>query len=165
MKKPVFKIGQKVKIINPEIFVRCGYPLTIEDELKLITNEEKMAILKLLPSHNNYNFLYHKYDSHLDKILSEIAFCRLKEKGFGGPERKIYTEHRPALLNKIVTIENKRVVKTGKYEKGYTSGWETPEYNPPFLGKEKSNVLLKFYDFDNYGFLLEIEEKNVQKID
>ena len=51
----VFKIGELVKIINPEVFVRCGYPfdkkyakenlITKEETEKISLNKAKVNLL------------------------------------------------------------------------------------------------------------------------
>lgn len=168
MKKQVFKIGEKVKIINPEFFIRCGYNLTIQDGLNMITPEERQVILKMLDKKSQFNYSYHGGDKIFDKILNEIAYSKIRGMGFGGKERKIFTKRIENLTNGTGTIISKKTVKTGKYESGYVSGWETPEYNPPFLGNEKTHIILSLDLVENpdeiYLDALRIEEKNVEKI-
>jgi hypothetical protein len=165
MKKIVFKPDQRVQIINPEIFIRCGYNLTKKDGLNMISDEDKATIAKIIGGRTAYNLSFNGFDGIYDKVLDEIAYSRIKEKSFGGSERKIFTELKEKYRNQFAYVNSKRIVKTGKYEAGYTSGWEQPEYNPPFLGAEKSNIILNLgcedwgLSFEDYSF--EIEEKNV----
>ena len=47
-RKNVIRVGDKVKIINPEIFIRVGYPLTTEMIKESHITEEQKALLDKL---------------------------------------------------------------------------------------------------------------------
>ena len=47
-KEQVIRIGDRIKVINPEIFMRCGYPLTIQDGIKMLSPEEIKCINQLV---------------------------------------------------------------------------------------------------------------------
>ena len=168
MKKTVFRIGDKIKVINPEFFIRCGYKLTKEDGLKLITEDEKKTLINLLGGNHIDNLVYKGYDRVYEEILDRIAYSRISKLGFGGPNRSIFTESKPEFLNKEFTVIGKKVVQTGVYQAGYTSGgWDGYESEAPYLSNVKSNVILKlmindgYIHYDDYW----IEEKNVVKIE
>lgn len=168
-RKDVVRIHDRVKIINPLIFVRCGYPLTI-DIVKdtVITQEQKDAIITMLKS---FGINYVDGDAY-DKILYEMARIVLRQLEWGGVERKIYTTFRPDLINVTCQVVSKRVVKTGVHESGggWTSSyWGEVDYEPPCLMNEQSHVILEIYtDGCNgnipFGNKIEIERCNVIKI-
>lgn len=184
-RKNVIHPNDRVKIINPLIFVRCGYPLTI-DIVKdtIITQEQKDAIITMLKSFS-INYVDAEVKSNLlvlygwndagnayDKILYEMARIVLQQQRWGGVERNIYTEFRPDLINVTCQVSSKRVVKTGVHKSGggYKSDyWGEVDFEPPYLSNEKSHVILEIYtDGCNenipVGNKIEIEQCNVIKI-
>ena len=189
IRKNVIRIHDRVQIINPQVFVRCGYPFTI-DIVKntIITQEQKDAVVKMLKS---FGLVYiptanrltntdwfsgyvgsEDADDAYDKILYEMARIVLRQKKWGGDERKIYTEFQPDLINATCQVLNKRVVKTGVHESGggYTSDyWGEVDYEPSCLAKEQAHVILEIYtdgcnEFLPLGKKIEIERCNVIKI-
>lgn len=171
MKKIVYHIGDKVKIINPLFIQRVGYVWDKKYVIKnVITPEQKQALEEFLikcgfvsgtSGGGLFSYAY-------EEIMERLAYWVLRKEGFGGKERSIHTKLRETAREKIATIIKKRVVKTGKYTEGRTTGWEEPEYNPPYLSNEKSHVLLTldYYFDDNLGmeddiWPPEIEECNV----
>lgn len=174
-KKTIIRPGDRIKIINPEFFVRCGYPLNKEAGLKLITEDEKKKVSELvglnhIPTVSSlqfYNsFLIHKENIY-NNILDRLAYLKIKEAGFGGNERKIFTELKEKYRNCECIIYSKRIVQTGIRECYSDGDWESSYYSSiPYLSQQKSHVILKINVIDNNYLLenLEIEEKNVIKL-
>lgn len=167
----IIRVGDLVRVINPQVFVRVGYNLTKQIvKESLITNEEKTSIAQLISKKETaYNLdLWSPVENKVfDEMLDSLAYLKLKRNGFGGKERKIFTEYNSDLLNKELKVESKRFVKTGFYQPGGVFGYFEPEYEPAYLEKEKSNIILKLYDPDNLDLCVspvEIEAKNVLKI-
>ena len=170
MKKQVFHVNDRVKIINPLFFQRVGYPLNKAAGRELITEEEKQRVSELLDAPCCLeNGRIRRLDNGMsDKIYGEIldrlAYWKIAQRGFGGKERKIFTERHSEFLNKIGRVSSKKVVQTGNYE--YGQCYET-EYNPPYLGDVKSHVILEL-EMDDWetidGNLPRIEEIHVEKI-
>jgi hypothetical protein len=162
VKKIVFKVGDSVKIINPEIFIRCGYPWSKKYvEENIITPEERQKIANLL----GYEFVELVGDrawKSYSIILGALAYNKLRANNFGGRERSIYTENRTELKDKIFKVSGKKTVKTGKYVSG--SCYED-DYEPAYLECEKTHVILSVYDDDFICSDFQIEEKNVEKVD
>ena len=179
-RKDVIRICDRVKIINPQIFLRCGYPLTkqiIKDTV--ITEEQKDLIeemFKLFGVHSCRQssdiFLATdiKNDRYYEKVLDVMAEVVLGQKQWGGSDRSIYTENRPDLLNISGQVISKKIVKTGRYTSGHSScnyygGYD--DYDPPYLENETSHVILKVC-VGNPSFIfgeeIEIEKCNVEKI-
>ena len=66
-RKNVIRIGDKVKIINPEIFQRVGYPMTTQIiKESHITDEQRRLLDKLMETTGN-----HKYELYKDVINPE----------------------------------------------------------------------------------------------
>jgi hypothetical protein len=187
-RKDIIREYDRVKIVNPQIFVRSGYPLTIQMvKDTVITKEQKDAIWTMLKSFNVRKVpgdilpgvyeMKDLWDKDYSKVMDVMARIVLRQQGWGGSERKIYTEEIPGLLNATGEVWNKRVVKTGIYCAGctYKKYWdEYDEYDPPGLADEKTHVILKVYvtpTCDNIsgkllcGGDIEIEKCNVVKID
>lgn len=172
MKKIVFRHGDKVKIITPEIFVRCGYPKTIESETKVVIEEQGNRLIEMLKELGLRNSLSggHYFTRVFNKIAREIAYGRLKQNGFGGCERKIYTRTED-IKDKKFEVVGKRCVKTGVYNAPsggydyYSGGYDC---DPGYLGNEKTHVILEIQPCDMISFIrerpLEIEEVNVEKL-
>jgi hypothetical protein len=172
MKKIVFRNGDKIKIITPEIFVRCGYPKTIESETKVVIEEQGNRLIEMLKELGLRNSLSggHYFTRVFNKIAREIAYGRLKQNGFGGCERKIYTRTED-IKGKEFRVVGKRRVKTGMYNApsgGYDSYNGEYDYDPGYLDGEKTHVILEIRPCDIIQFItefpLEIEEINVEKL-
>ena len=165
-KSPVYHIGDRVKIIKPEIFIRCGYPKTKADFA--ITPEQRNKLEDLLISFGiaKDSFLYYRYDNSLDRIYDEISYLQLAKANFGGNKREIHTTTDFNILNITGEVISKRTVKTGVYDYGYIDF--EGNSNPPSLHKEQSHVILKIDVASLYSNVIpyleiETEEKNVIK--
>jgi hypothetical protein len=156
-KANIIRPRDRIRIINPEIIDRWGYPLTtqiVKDTL--ITQEHKDAIyamlakfrgcpqpsvpLLTLPPEDDYDEAY-------EKVLHAMAYEMVRQKGFGGRERKLFTTKRESLRNKTAVVMDRKVVKTGKYHSGgggysYDGDWD---YEPAYLEDEKTHVLYRIY--------------------
>lgn len=176
--KPLFKIGDKVKIINPERIVRVGYPLSREMVKKTITSDELDTVAKLLGYSNNINLIHGSNQRILnaaDKILDNIAYVRLVKQGFGGKERKLYTELLTEYKDKIGIIEAKKVVRTGNYYpawSGHDSYTGEYDYEPGGLDNAKCHLILGLSFGDSFCWQVKtsyesqfwIEAKNVIRV-
>ena len=163
--KTVYRVNDRVKIINPDFFVRVGYPWTVEYGVNtLVTSEEKEKIKELIGINNiDREYLLFEYENIFkvnlfDKIVEELARYKIRAGGFGGKERSIYTEKIEEFKGKIVRVTSKKVVKTGSYNHG---SWHEDDYCPAYLSNEKSHVLLEVYTSSGHRF---IEENNVELV-
>ena len=155
----VFKCCDIIRIKNPEFVLRVGYPWD-KDYVKkhVITPEQKEAIEDMF---SKFGFGVKTEDGYLapvnawfgtahDKILDEMAYWILKEKGFGGSERKLHTVLKEKYRDKLAEVRFKRVVKTGTYQYGSRGSYYEPDdYSPPYLSNEKSHVLLNVEIFSD----------------
>ena len=179
--KNIIRVNDRIKIVTPNIFERCGYPLSkkmIKDE---ITSEQKKSVFdmlgtfgisvynanieKLLLDDNKNGILY-------EKIVDIVAGGILRQRGWGGKLRSIHHKYVPELKDTKCMVISKRIVKTGTYNHGYSNldYWGEYSCEPPYLSNEKSHVILMVNingsDFinDSHDFI-EIEACNVEKID
>lgn len=182
-KKEVYRLHDRIRILTPEVFIRCGYPLTTEMISESMTEEQLKAIHEMfekfgirtdpskVPATNKY---FTEIQSINDKpfqfVRNVIARELLGQKRWGGPERKIYTELRSEFLNATATVYSKRVVKTGTYMPGWghTSYFGEYDYEPAYLDGEETHIILTICT--DYGSTypsqqFEIDERNVVKID
>ena len=162
-----------------QTFVRCGYPKTLETEEKFVLETYKNDIVSLVKKAKAYEAGVHfgiltdeDYSFCANEVARRLAYHRLKNHGFGGNERKIYTKEEPELLNRFFIVHDIRFVKTGEYCKGGWSGsYDGDEYEPAYLSGEKTHKILsirEIYDPNSHKMLFssyDIEASNVVKIE
>ncbi len=183
------KIGDYVRIDNPEMFIRCGYPLSLEDVRKEIKDNNFIDIEKFIISmvygednvkdFNLNNVLSHK-DTYLNQskssqaIINILAYEILRHRNFGGRERSIHTKTVEENRGKIFQVTGTKMCVTGNYVAGSCSQdyWSGEyDYEPPYLQNQKSHRILSVYiPIDKiipYGITNDnmIEECHVTKVD
>lgn len=175
------KVGSHVRIINPQIFIRCGYPMCISETIKTI--DPKIVIAAMVSTgagtYDEISTLIKRHPHHhihraYKKIISGLALAKMMANSYGGSERKIYTEERPEFKDKIVIVESKRRVVTGSRWPGCGPGYYGDEAEGPTLENQKHHVILSFWTVfygENErisggitisGDTLEIEQSNVE---
>jgi hypothetical protein len=181
--------GDWVRIDNPEMFVRCGYPFSKEDMRKEIEREHLIDIEDFIDrigwgKPEKEMSLSRKFnpnqglDRSTRKIIDILAYERLKAKGFGGRERQIHTEYAPDMKGKIFKILDTKCCMTGKYfapSGGYDPWSGGYDYEPGGLLNQKCHRILRldeeaygqpcvhfFSKFNEYGY--RIEDIHVTKI-
>lgn len=178
MKKNVIHCGDIVKVVNPEFFIRCGYPLSIKDGIKMILENDSLERQSVLKISEVFGINIDSY--RFQEILKTLSYFKIKKEKFGGKERKIYTRRIEDQKDKFFKVYKKKTVMTGNYVSG--CGYSTidgDEYDPPYLDKQKAHQILYIeqYDivqnftrsryidinFDDDLYPLAIEEINVEK--
>lgn len=162
------RVCDRVRIVTPELFIRCGYPLTLQSETAAVQEEFGEQIQELLLKsgmhHDGLSLSSHRsmLQETVKKVAREIAYGRNYQKHFGGSERKIYTQTVEKWRDKIVQVKGIQIVKTGHYMSGGFSDYERWEYEPPELESQKAHKILFFSDesFEELG----IEAIHVEKI-
>ncbi len=147
MRKNIIRVGDRVKIINPAIFIRCGYPWDkqyVKD--KIFTEKQKKDLHHLLESfgfsanrfdlssylNSGEKFTTERNEALYEKLLDELAYAALKKNGFGGKERMLFSKIRPEFLNKTGIVCLKKVVHTGSYIRGLFCEQEG-DYIPAYI--------------------------------
>jgi hypothetical protein len=160
----IIRIGDTVKIINPEIITRIGYPMSFNDACNEAEREHHEKILEFLGKvfpdtiisdgilkNSRISYNLHKLKAY-DKIVRALGYEILGNKGFGGKEKKIYTEHRPNLLGITIDVLDISIRKTGIYypASGGYDYWGEYDYEPGGLNKIKTHKILELnYWTDN----------------
>jgi hypothetical protein len=171
-KQTIYHVGDKVRIVEPLQVVRVGYPLTMTDASNAAEEEYADKILPFMRDLGliqNDHFGGMNFDGRLyNDLLNALASHWIRSKGFGGKERKIYTEVNERLRGTSGwTVLSKRHVKTGTYcSGGYSGGYDgEPDYDPPYLSNEQTHTLLTIEppDWKLSLTAIEIEAVNVEK--
>lgn len=173
--KTKIKVGDRVKIINPEFFVRCGYDNNLKSQAELIESNHKRDILDLIgkvfprkavwnPSGSLPDEYYHEgfrtnLDIAVNKIASALAYEAVKRDMRSGAERKVFTKRRDLTIGwdcYNLEVEKVKFVKTGKYVPS-SSGYE--DWEPGYLSGEKTHRILQLETGDW------IEDIHVEKVE
>jgi hypothetical protein len=161
--------GDWVRIDHPEMFVRCGYPLSIKEVRKQIEKDHRNEIEDFVdkvargaPSdEDGENWLTRRSILSRSRIMSRsvrqivdaLAYERIKAQGFGGRERKVYTEYVEAMKGKVFKIESTKTCMTGEYydsSGGYDSWSGEYDYEPGGLMNQKCHRILQL-GIEGYG--------------
>jgi len=160
----IIRVGDLVKVMNPRVFERCGYPMSFEDAVKEVENKYGDKIKEFIYSIEDEARTYvmgftldrneiTNNDPTFNKIVRALAYNYLGRKKFGGRERKIYTKEVGHLLHRLVVVCKVRFVKTGFYMPGggpyYSYEDPYPEYDQAYLDKEKTHKILSVSSVTN----------------
>lgn len=168
----IIRRGDMVKIIKPEFFVRCGYPMDFKDAYEYVDRNHNDAIHRLINEIGDYKTGLSGKEFWFPtgvyrKVVRAFAYDYMKARKFGGNERKIYTKPVPAAGGKVFRVLGVRSVRTGIYTPGSpTRGYDAvdDDFQPPFLREEKAHKILEL----NYHTMVEdfvsIEAANVEKV-
>lgn len=168
-RKNIIREGDMVKIVDPQVFVRCGYPLSFQDALEKVVElhlDKTLAFLSDigLPAVIKPTFMspppddsagirdmsspVDKMPRHLQEIMRALAYAYVRKEGFGGNKRQIFTETWPDLMEKKAYVQGIKYCKTGKYFR--PRSWQTwtdygyeYEYDPGGLSHEKTHKILQ----------------------
>lgn len=151
-KSHVYRVGDKVQIMENDVFVRCGFPLTKADirtdyeKMREVYNSIDEVCTKIFCDKNKPWYTDGIWDHKIRDIMEkQLVFGILKAKNFGGNERKIYTEKIGLNNLDVAEVISKKIVRTGVYEKGKIKG--------------RNNVIL---NINKNGHTCWIEAKNVR---
>jgi hypothetical protein len=149
-KKDIIRIGDYVRVVNPLVVDRVGYPLCKMDMVKKQTPEQIKSIEDMLKAFD-YVRPYseegsRQYDFCIESIRYRMAAVMLRSEGWGGQTRTIHTVTLPDMRGQRAEVVGRRVVKTGTHCSGYMSydyysGGE--DYEPSTLSDEKTHVIYK----------------------
>jgi len=151
MKKRIIKAGDKIKIITPQVFKRCGYPLSYEEAEKYIEDNHKDKVFNVISSvvGEDYYDIFNprrEYTRSYRKIIEGLALEYLESKSYGGKTRSIHTEFDLELAGKYATVKEVKVHQSGTYVSGgggYCSYYDGEhDYSPPYLTDVKCHRIL-----------------------
>ncbi|WP_372395228.1 hypothetical protein ABMY26_07095 (plasmid) [Azospirillum sp. HJ39] len=142
-KKNVIRVGDKVRILDPRLFIRCGYPLCHKDVMADL-EENRSADVQAVAE----KFGIAGQGVVRDRLVSALAYGILRSKRFGGYERSIHlTDPRDHLGGLVATVADKAVVVTGSY---FPPSGHCDDYDPGGLDGAKSHVILTLYAWDDH---------------
>lgn len=158
-KAPAIRVGDRVRIVRPALFVRCGYPLTkadVREELK--ADEERRTRIETFASAEGVREdLRYRF---VREVLDALAHAELKRRGMGGRTRTIHTEDEPEFVGRVATVVGVSFVKTGEYVPAlHYSSLDGNEYDPAYLADEKTHRILRLADP-----CCQIEAANVERL-
>lgn len=162
-KKEVIRVGDKVKIVNPKLIKRIGYPLDIETVIRnQMTKDDAdkidkliIDVLQLQPKINGsipFDYSSSILKTHnrgkreerlFDMIVREVAYIKLQKQGFGGNERTIHYDETindlDSLKGLIFEVVDKKICKTGTRMEGW---WDGEEGESPSFKETGTHVIL-----------------------
>jgi hypothetical protein len=170
MKKDTIRVGDRVRIVNPEFFIRCGYENNHQDAMKQIREEYGEKILRFIydweaslhsvPSADSKISLslisFDQYRTELrnphsyDRIISALAYDLVARNKKSGAERKIFTERLERYKDDIFTVSGAFMCMTGFYYPAggrYDSYTGEYDYEPGGLDKMKAHRILELREF------------------
>lgn len=155
-KKYRIKADDRVRIVNPVIVLRVGYPKTVSDYLKEAESLFKKSLLDVIGPRE------------ADMALSKIAYGLAKRDGFGGSSRTLHTKVDELMRGAEFTVIDCKTAKTGEYfpPQGGADYWGECDYWPGGLSNMKTHRLLSGFSlFNSYNNINPmIEECNVELI-
>lgn len=152
----IIRIGDKVRITNPEMFVRCGYPMQKMDA-RVGVDQYQPYIIELL----RYTIGGSSDWRIVNEMIEALAYGYMRVHNYGGNERQIYTDYEYGLLRLECTVTKIKFVKTGTYTPGYQIS--EGDFTPNHLSNEKTHKILLLKN--NLGHVIGwIEAKNVDKV-
>jgi len=135
--KTIYRPYDRVEIIAPHVFKRCGYPIDVKELANTFTAKQiTEAIRAVYPNHPEYDRNYWP----MKRVAKALAVAVAAERRFGGYTRSIHTEQHDDIVGQVVTVYGKRVVMTGERYPG-CQGYDG-DYEPPYSGDAKANVIL-----------------------
>jgi hypothetical protein len=133
--KPLFRVGDRARIITPRFVVRVGYPKVIEDYLPQVdaVDTDLLAILKKLTygadrDYLKINLVPNQILEHrvVKRIKRDLAYMIARGDGFGGRERMLHCQDIPEATGEVVEVTELRTALTGTYypPRSYEDDWE-----------------------------------------
>ena len=93
LKDNIIRVKDTIKIINPEIFIRCGYPLELKEITKMIAIEYYNKIKDFVQDIIKYNDMppylnLNPKEIEYEDIAKCLAYRYIKKHKFGGNKKR-----------------------------------------------------------------------------
>lgn len=142
------KVDQRVRIVQPLRFLRCGYPMSLADGEKFVRDNFSPQITALFEAVRGtaVTHLLNSWttDRDRDAVVRRLAHAHLQVKGFGGKQRTLHTEELPELTGGEFIVSSIRRCQTGVREPGYYDPEEGGE--PAYLTELQVHTILEGCD-------------------
>jgi len=119
----VIRRGDRVKVVNPLLVTRVGYPLSQETVIREHMDEQDKAILEGWLAKHGIRYAWNElgsseiscslYEQESDKIIRAMARIIQHSKRYGGNIRSVHKIEKPDLAGKTLQVISKRVVYSG----------------------------------------------------
>lgn len=161
------RVGDRVRIVTPAFFARCGYPMAVTIEADRIRRDRGDAIAMFLAAEGVRADPHGGTVTAVGKVARALAYELCRQANWGGRDRRIHTRDIPALAGAQTVVRSVRFVKTGEYTPGCTrGGYDGYDYAPAYLSDERSHRIigtdLEAWVGDEPLSGLEIEAANVE---
>lgn len=103
-KRDILREGDRIKVIDPRIVIRVGYPKCHADFIEEVTVKHKTAVEALF-----------KTKRMRKRAYSNLAYEALGAASFGGLQRSVHLCNKPEILGFEATVRSAHTVVTGKY--------------------------------------------------
>jgi len=182
LKDNIIRVNDIIKIINPTIFIRCGYPLELKKVTEMIGIEFYDTIKKFVQEVVKYDkpILKIKFtnpEKEFEDISRCLAYRYIRRHNFGGNKKVFYTLYVPELEDCFCMVEKIRMIRTGQYRPDCSSGpsqdgeydYEPacliePQYHKILTVWNKDSCKLQLYPKDIIHNIFQIEAKRVEKV-
>ncbi len=183
-REKIIRVGDKVKIINPEFFVGCYYDNNLKDTMDEVYEkyeiEIRRFIIKTLSGKDDHRddeairtqIMMERPSKAVEYIAKGLAYELVGRRIKEGNERKIHTCLLPEYQNNIFEVTDIQYCQTGFFDRGYYSpgSYFEPEgeYIPNGLTKIKVHKILTIFlansvhAIDDEG--MKIETIHVEKV-
>lgn len=176
----IIRIGDEVKIVNPELFDGCLYDNNIDDRTRALAQQHGQEIwdfvCKFLSPQSTGEIMETIFEEHnftrdraVGKIANAIAYELVGQQMRLGNEKKIVARLVPEYLGDVMTVRDIKFVHTGKYHPSETSRSYYDgeiDYIPAYLYDRKVHKILRIddcWEYDESDQGIWIEAKNVVK--
>jgi hypothetical protein len=147
----VYRVGDRVQVVDPQIVLRVGYPLGLADgRAYVVANHFKEAVeLCRAVGGNVYRaydlgFAYGERDPlsgctpEFLRLIDSLAYAYVAGKGFGGADRSVHTKLHPELAGVTGVVAARKVAYSGRRRHG-------DQEEPPSFKARQAHVLLEVY--------------------
>ena len=149
-------VGDCIEIVQPFVFIRCGYELIHSEVATQVLSEKETEIRRFVeanfphPAGLMYGRSY--YDGLIRRIAGVIAYERVGLQFKRKCERQIFTEFKPGIEGQQFGVWDVKFVQTGEYHP--SCSYETMdgrEYEPATLENPMTHRILDL----NFGIRIE----------
>jgi hypothetical protein len=151
--KKTYYRDDQVIVENPEILIRVGYTLGINEGVKYVLENHEKEIRDLFKkvtgtigldgsvgdilAGNRWN------SRQFDNVVRALAYQWIDHQGFGGPERKLHTKLIEELRGRQLRVVGRKKAVTGIRSPGYQSSDPEGDSYPPYLENQKVHTLIE----------------------
>jgi hypothetical protein len=160
----VIRKDDLVKVVNPHVFVKCGYDWNFKEARKEVFKKESKKISEIC---KRYDFSPRYSSDHRtveDKIIDVLAHGLLSSRKRAGSKRKIFTEKCEDVKGQVLRVTDFFYKKTGFYSVDVEENCYGDNYYYNYLDKQKTHKILKAQKTSYPFFCYKIEAQNVYKL-